>query len=1367
MEAHMFRGLRSSKLYIPLITILGSAALFFAYSFIYVSRQKSYANERAFRLLSVVGDQLTKHFENLQSVMAAALVHPNDDGAHRPTGHQAARYIKRVAGGGDQISVLAEHAPCPSGWNRGGAMQIYLLDNPANFSLRADFHSKGATPPCSVSAEVKPAVEFRERFHHLTADYFEDILIATSSGEVLFESNASGVRISNLDNLVSLQSMNGGSRPEGQDKDGKAKPNTFRDLSQFSNVRDVRFAGSMYKLYIQPVPLQIISEGKEKGKTDQLKTVICGLWRTDLQQSELVSLPYATLIWGVLAIFAVFGLLWPLLKVAYMSATERLKRAHVFYLLASSLFVTGILTVLVLNWAYMTRLDEEAHTQLNAVAERIDRNVRVETARALTLMRELECDRPEVRALLAQATKQNWTSTRILENPALQNVAQIYPYFDNIYWADRQGTQLFKLTVRGEATPQTPIGSHAYFKDVRDRQQQYLKKLKAMPDYAWDKRAKAAGKPNDAELYHPEALDTEFRLETRYSPNTGEYFVILAKATGAGLPGYLSGAVAQVLVTRFVSLQEPALPAGFGYAVLDHDGLVQFHSSERRNQIENFFKEARENPVLKSMVANRTQGYVNVDYSGREQLMRVWPLPYLSEPALTLIVFRDTNYFQAVNVACILMFGVLACIFSGPFLIGLMVYVFRCGSYPLARLWPNTDDRESYTRILTASACVTAAFVIAYAHMEVDESIIAVVAVCGATGFFAAAACRRLRHTQTIQTIVVTAAIVAIAGPGWPLLTAAVYLALSLPPVSRKLTDLIAAGRSIRVLYVATAFSLLTAIAVLPCFGLFRVAYHSVGRLATEAALQDRLDLLIHRAEAIRGHYSGLEAVGGESTGPMSASVEGVVTQRIAERLDRYDWPVFAPDGLQMINEPRKPHTSGLERQITRLAAWFPTGTFGRQLRETALAEDTKESPWSHGEIANHEVILMSGDFHESFPDQNFGGVYPMWNLPARAVAAMGVLAAVLIAWLSFMIRKLFLTDLAHVPALDSWTTTRAPDSNLLIIGHPKSGRSSQALQVQAKDWLDLAKMVSSGNWTPPHLNQPTVVVDNFEFDIENPETCVAKLKLLEDLLFVRNKRVILLSTVDPMFYAVASSPDSPAASQILDRWAAVLSGFLKLEMEDLTRKQMDIYADNQVRNGTVLPAAIVALVKQECDHTSHLRKLGEAMLDRYGSGPAPSTGELVEELLDRADAYYRLLWSTCTNQERLVLFQLARDGWANPKNARAIQQLERRRLVRRSPGLRIMNESFCRFIQTAHLPGEVAQWEEEVRNSTWSALKLGFTTAALAGGAWLLYTQQEIFQVGLGYVAAIGTASGTVITLVRNVSRAKPGGSPEKATNA
>jgi hypothetical protein len=65
----MLGKLQSRRLYIPLITILGSVALFFAYSFFYVSWQRNYANERAFRLLSVAGDQLGRKFENLKSVL--------------------------------------------------------------------------------------------------------------------------------------------------------------------------------------------------------------------------------------------------------------------------------------------------------------------------------------------------------------------------------------------------------------------------------------------------------------------------------------------------------------------------------------------------------------------------------------------------------------------------------------------------------------------------------------------------------------------------------------------------------------------------------------------------------------------------------------------------------------------------------------------------------------------------------------------------------------------------------------------------------------------------------------------------------------------------------------------------------------------------------------------------------------------------------------------------------------------------------------------------------------------------------------------------------------------------------------------------
>ena len=174
-------------------------------------------------------------------------------------------------------------------------------------------------------------------------------------------------------------------------------------------------------------------------------------------------------------------------------------------------------------------------------------------------------------------------------------------------------------------------------------------------------------------------------------------------------------------------------------------------------------------------------------------------------------------------------------------------------------------------------------------------------------------------------------------------------------------------------------------------------------------------------------------------------------------------------------------------------------------------------------------------------------------------------------------------------------------------------------------------------------------------------------------------------------------------------------------------------------------------MVRSECDHTAQLRKIGRAMLKEHCYETPMSKAQFVEKLLDRVDSYYRVLWSTCTKGERLVLFQLAQDGWANPKNERALQQLQRRHIVRRGSGFRIMNDSFCRFVRTAQAPDEVKRWDEEEENSAWSAVKLGLSTALMMFGAWLLYAQQDVFQLGIGYLAALGTASGAILNLVKN----------------
>jgi hypothetical protein len=1125
----MFRGLRSNKLYVPLITILGSVALFFAYSFFYVSWQRTYANERAFRLLAVVGDQLGKTLENLKNVLAAALVAAID-------GRDPGQYLKVVAGYDDRIAAVRTKPMCPS-WKqagkREGELTLRLANNPRAFTVHALFQP--TDQPCSVSADVKLTPDLRERFHSLTSDYFDDILIATSGGDVLFESNLTGLRITNLNQLVSSPTGSGPVKAGGPD--APAKPGrTFEDVSQYSNVQDVSLAGSAYKLYIQPAHLQISADGDDRHL---LKTLVCGLWRADRQQSQIASIPYSTLIWGVLVALAVAGMLWPLLKVAFMSPAERLKRSHVLYLLSSALFTAAVLTVIVLNYAYTLRAGEESREQLDALARQIDANVQKELVRALAFLNALENREKSPRELFQQASSARWTGVRFLDNPFFHRVSRgSYPYFDNVFWADDQGRQLYKLTVKDEATPQTSVLRESYFQDVRGGRHLTTLSTLRMPQG-----------PDISE----ETLHTPFRFEARYSPNTGEYFVVLAKpAHPTGFPPRFQPAVAQVLVTRFLSLIDTVVPAGYGFALVDHDGLVQFHSSEGRNQVEDFFKESREDATLKALVINGASDYMAADYNGRRQLMLVRPLKYLAEPALTLIVFQDTNYFTTVHVACMLGFALLAALFSLPFLMGQIAYIFRPGGYPLGRLWPCADDCATYLHIVGASLCLTAAFAIGFPRMELADILRSVVTIAAVAGFFAVIGCRGAAAGRCwLGKAVILLAILVVGWRSWALLVAVPYVVFFVPPVSSWLPRVAPCVRRVNLLYTVAVFSLLTVLVVLPCFGLFKIAYHSVNRLALETAQRDRLDLLTHRAEEIRQHFTAPDAL---------------FKQRVQEELDRYDTPVFWPTDVTA-PPSGAPDITPLERRIAWLTTgWFRLNDFAAQLRETALTDaDNKGLSWKHGQSGDDEVFELEGVFDRAAPGGPLRGVYPMWRLPLPAAFLMALLAALLFAWLSFMIRKIFLTGLAKVPQLENWTLGAETDRNLLIIGHPKSGKSARADQLAEKDSLDLARIVTRRNWALPDLNHPTVVVDNFEFDIDNPDSCLAKLKLLEELVYLRRKRVVLISAVDPLFYLAASSPEilAPRGSapeppaQILDRWATVLSGFVKLETEDLSKKDL------------------------------------------------------------------------------------------------------------------------------------------------------------------------------------------------------------------
>src|SRR6266850_2334421 len=149
----MFGALRSHKFYVPLITVTVSVGLFLVYYFFYVARERNEANERAF------------------------------DG---------------------EISGIQVH-DCLGISDRNGKVALELVpDTVRGISLRATFRQENPSgKECSISAILDYGAGLRARFQNVTQDYFDDILIATSSGEVLFQKNAGGFRITDFNALFS------------------------------------------------------------------------------------------------------------------------------------------------------------------------------------------------------------------------------------------------------------------------------------------------------------------------------------------------------------------------------------------------------------------------------------------------------------------------------------------------------------------------------------------------------------------------------------------------------------------------------------------------------------------------------------------------------------------------------------------------------------------------------------------------------------------------------------------------------------------------------------------------------------------------------------------------------------------------------------------------------------------------------------------------------------------------------------------------------------------------------------------------------------------------------------------------------------
>jgi hypothetical protein len=367
------------SVFLPLLTSVLLIAGLYVYHWVSASKQSRYYDERAFRVLAILGGAFAETTEGLRTVLGASTAKRERDRAR--TIESMEDYL------GDVLPAyrIQEFQIVPfSTSTRDGVLRFWPLPRTAAFSMRVRYtpaaaahDTPSALPECvkepSICATVELAPILDRLFAKLGDDFFDDVVIADATGKVWYQQNPKDNWIVDLTTLISTAEK--GSAPPGvksaeagpgnQSPTGKAagKESSADSRSprvSFNVARDVELAGSRHRLYLTPLPV-LLPDGAVLAPA-----VIAGLYRSDGDARHAAGAPHTFVIWGTLAALTTFTLLWPVLSFFHMGPKARMQWRHVAWLVASILVSAALLTLLVLNGSFT--LSEWARTNANLKA---------------------------------------------------------------------------------------------------------------------------------------------------------------------------------------------------------------------------------------------------------------------------------------------------------------------------------------------------------------------------------------------------------------------------------------------------------------------------------------------------------------------------------------------------------------------------------------------------------------------------------------------------------------------------------------------------------------------------------------------------------------------------------------------------------------------------------------------------------------------------------------------------------------------------------------------------------------------------------------------------------------------------------------
>ncbi len=642
------------------------------YAFIFVPSKVEYFVGLKLRALAVTANQVETRAENLGIAFRTAPHIPANDDPQK--GHTA-KYLRALV---PDIKLLREDEPTAAGLR---------LRRPSAVSRTAP--AKGAkqgAPRTSVGSV--PWELLMAQAASVSASEFDDLIVAVPAGDVVWQREQTTPRVGNLAQVLETAPVESGwfsfrwtPKPEVPNKDAKA-------LAAAVAVKPVELGGEATLLLVQTIALRadiVDIEGVPERPVDSEATATQDVTPPRMHRLHVAAtIPMATLraqamnipiVWVValsLPVIILF-LALPAIKLATLTTRERFGFADVVFLLIATIAIAGLAAAMPLT---QTAVDDAGDDMLasfsKALQVRLVEDVKkVQTIAAAVGARTGEIEKRLKNCVVAvnrfPLQRCNfWTALDELSKDPPNKTSQVQAppagqiELDIVAWLDEAGDQVDKWTTKAQLTGPTP---HDRFQHYRDLTLDRLWMLKSPP-------------ANDA----PSKM--RFTIEPLRSPTTAELAVIVGfrldevrtsaeprKKDGAG---DRSTAKYLVLNVRPGSLFDAVVPPGFGFAVIAPDGRVLFHSQENLSLGENFFEEVGEPALIRARAQSVRKATWTGDYHGRPHRIHIERPVAIDGCPWRVVTFREltpvyggafthqsgTFRLSLVNLCCLFIFAV-------------------------------------------------------------------------------------------------------------------------------------------------------------------------------------------------------------------------------------------------------------------------------------------------------------------------------------------------------------------------------------------------------------------------------------------------------------------------------------------------------------------------------------------------------------------------------------------------------------------------------------------------------------------------------------------------------------------------------------